>query len=95
MIIDIDEYGSVLCDRGNFGALKVLLRSGGTLDAFGAAGDETGHISVTAAELRAMACSAADDPRWILRLDSMIASAPEHGWVDADGRIRVHVERVD
>jgi hypothetical protein len=43
--------------------------------------------------IRDLAGDRADNARWQASFDGMLAYADAHGWRDADGRVRAHVQR--
>jgi hypothetical protein len=54
------------------------------------------HVFVDRAVVEDLAgASCCEDPKWQAGLSAMIEYAAQHGWVDADGRIRAHVEHLD
>lgn len=92
MVIFIDTYGCALGDRGNLDRLKAVLYEGGEPERAGTIDDEKAHVFVAPEDLRSWAGVAAEDPEWSRRFDEMVDAAGRHGWIDADGRIQVHIE---
>jgi hypothetical protein len=62
------------------------------LGALGRAAEDSDHVFVEAGWLAEHARDAADPREWRRRFEEMKALAARHGWVDAAGRIRAHVE---
>jgi hypothetical protein len=60
---------------------------------FGRLSDEGTHVFVDVDAIRGLAGARVDDVRWQASLDGMLAYADAHGWRDADGRVRAHVQR--
>lgn len=85
-----------LCEPDVFTAFSVRIHgdrpAGQALDRLGRVAEDD-HVFVDPAVLRGLAGDRADDPRWLESLDGMIAFAAEHGWVDAGGFVRAHIER--
>ena len=63
------------------------------INEFGRLGDEGTHAFVDTEAIRRLAGDRADDARWQASFDGMLAYADAHGWRDADGRVRAHVQR--
>jgi hypothetical protein len=53
------------------------------------------HVWVTQDEVVALAGELAADPDWQAGFEKMVAFARSRGWIDAQGRIRAHVEWID
>jgi hypothetical protein len=60
---------------------------------FGRLSDDGAHVFVDVDAIRALAGDRAQDVRWQAAFDGMLAYADAHGWRDADGRVRAHVQR--
>jgi hypothetical protein len=60
---------------------------------FGRLSDEGTHVFVEVETIRDLAGDRAVDARWQASFDGMLAYADAHGWRDADGRVRAHVQR--
>jgi hypothetical protein len=60
---------------------------------FGRLSDEGTHVFVEVEAVRDLAGDRADDVGWQASFDGMLAYADAHGWRDADGRVRAHVQR--
>jgi len=57
-----------------------------------AEGDD--HVFVDRAKLVALAGASAESEEWQKSFEGMVGYADSKGWVDADGAIRAHIERV-
>ncbi|MFZ0387391.1 MAG: hypothetical protein WAL22_17145 [Solirubrobacteraceae bacterium] len=67
----------------------------GVVSTFGRLTDDGTHVFVEVGAIRDLAGDRADDVRWQASFDGMLAYADAHGWRDADGRVRAHVQRSD
>ena len=100
MRIEIAPTGTgtaiALRDPDDFKSFSVLVRGEDpareALASLGRASDDD-HVYVDPQVLRRLAGERAEDPRWRASLEGMIGFAAEHGWVDAAGFVRAHVER--
>ncbi|QIG42836.1 hypothetical protein G5V58_08690 [Nocardioides anomalus] len=85
--------GTALDEPWEFGRLSVRLT-----DPVGTVGDwarplPDDHVAVAPALLLELAGPLAADPEWRAGLDAMLAYAGQHGWLEDDGWVRIHVER--
>lgn len=53
------------------------------------------HLFVSAEMVRELAGPATADAAWCAKLKGMVAYAESRGWMDADGKIRAHIEIVN
>lgn len=68
-----------LLDADDFASFKVVVVVGE-------------HIHVPVAELERLAGAKAEEASWRAGLEGMLRYADEHGWLDASGAVRAHVE---
>ena len=92
-----DPPTTELLQADDFGGFAVAVAGGEdaavdtALDALGARADAS-HVFVEPALIEDLAGERAGDPAWRESLAAMLRFAAEHGWVDAAGRVRAHVE---
>jgi len=95
MIVQVSEKGVCrLADAEVFGSFKAEVAELARRSERPVCGvwDEDGtHLWVDAAWLRAQGPSSLD---WSAKLDQMLAYADGKRWLDTEGRVRAHVERV-
>jgi hypothetical protein len=100
MVISVDTRGGgpsiALEDPESFNAFSVAATGPGerfadTVSAIGRYDGE--HVFVRPDAVRELAGELAADAAWEENLQKMIGYAEQHGWIDADGAIRAHVER--
>jgi len=89
-----------LLDADNFREFAVIapqdIDAGTLTDALGRVGRAEGdeHVFVDRAKLLELAGPSAHAAEWLESFEGMVAYADSKGWVDADGAIRAHIERV-
>ncbi|HET6509979.1 MAG TPA: hypothetical protein VFG42_24510 [Baekduia sp.] len=87
-----------LADADNFKDFRVVAQGAPDAAALAAATTEIGrsdgaeHVFVTVPALSRMAGARAEDATWRADLEGMLDVAQKHGWVDAQGAVRAHVE---
>jgi hypothetical protein len=84
-----------LVEADDFKAFAVV--ADGPRERFAAAAEPLGrvdgdHVFVDLGVLREMAGDHGQDAAWLTGLQQMVDYAAAHGWTDADGRVRAHVE---
>jgi hypothetical protein len=96
------DGASALRKPDDFRAFKVVAHGFTTaaelqdrLAGLGRADKDGEHVFIEAPWLAGHASNAPDPEDWRRRLEEMAALAARHGWVDAAGRIRAHVEWAD
>jgi hypothetical protein len=94
-----DEPAVRLLAPEDLGALKLVLLDRGpagiaAVSALGERVDDE-HVRIAPEVLVGLAGDLGADPGWTAGFTRMIAYATEHGWVDGEGRVRVHVEGPD
>lgn len=102
MIIRGTGHGFKLEDPENFRALKLILpfpepaAESDLPDHTKALGGWNGlsHVFVEADKLRALAGENASNPTWEANFVAMLEYADTSGWIDADRRIRIHVDYI-
>jgi len=95
MIVRASVQGVVVEDPRNLTALSLTLDGEGAETTAARIGEwaDPDHLVVPARTLVELAGPVAADPEWRAGFDAMIAYATSRGWVDADGGVRIHVER--
>jgi len=85
-----DDFGDFHVEVSG-AAVDAVLAS--VVSQFGRLSDEGTHVFVDVEAVRQFAGDRADDAGWQASFDGMLAYADAHGWRDADGRVRAHVQR--
>ena len=95
--LDLDEVPARtrLVDADDFKAFAVVAH--GPRERFAAAAEPLGrvdgdHVFVHLGVVRELAGHHGDDDAWLAGLQQMVDYAAANGWMDADGRVRAHVE---
>ena len=97
--LDSSPAGVSLAEPDVFDRLAVIVAGEGsradlaraTADV-GALDDDGSHLFIARAALRALAGERAVSAAWMEGFDAMVGYAESKGWVDAEGRVRAHVE---
>ena len=96
MRIEVTSEGSALREPDDYKGFSVSVAGDGppaeALQDLGRTTDDD-HVFVDPAVLLRLAGARADESGWRESFDEMVAFAADHGWVDAHGFIRAHVER--
>lgn len=96
MRIEVTGDGTTLRDPDDFKGFSVrVVGDDPATEALGKLGRaDDDHVFVDPAVLLRLAGERAGEAEWRQSYDEMVAFAVKHGWVDDDGFIRAHVERV-
>lgn len=95
-----DEILATLTDPQDFRGFAVGLAPSVTPEQVAAVASQLGslegddHVFVSKAALTKLAGSLGQDRDWQSSLAQMVAYATSKGWVDDQGRIRAHIERL-
>jgi hypothetical protein len=95
MIIRVDATRAVIEAPSAFDGFKVVATHGAEVGAIGRIDVDGEHVFVDPEFVRSLVGERRSDPEWESGFVAMIRYAEAKGWLDSNGHIRAHIERLD